>query len=283
MKSQPMNPTHRRHETTTPLAHGFRSVDGTEDPGRFAAYLDAVTVQLNGHKRESYNMLELHPGKTILEVGCGTGDDARAMAAQVAPRGQVVGIDNSARLIAEARARARATRVPVEFIVGDAHGTGLSTDSFDGARVERTLQHVERPESVLAEMRRVVRSGGWIVAGEPDWDTLAIAASDHTLTRSITRTVSDRVAHGCIGRDLPALMVTAGLRDLTVQPISLVTRSVAVATDIFQLDSAAEDPRVAGAHQPERISAWISELQQRDAQGRFFAALGGFLVRARVS
>lgn len=283
MKTRSMIPTHPDHSTIKALAHGFRSVDSTEDPARFAAYLDAVAVQLKEHKRESYNMLELHPGKVILEVGCGTGDDARAMAVQVAPGGRVVGVDNSVRFIAEARARASATQLPVEFIVGDAHATGLATDSFDGARVERTLQHVEQPESVLAEMRRVVRSGGWIVAGEPDWDTLTIAASDHTLTRTITRTVSDRVAHGCIGRHLPALMAAAGLRDLTIQPITLMTQSVAVATDIFQLDAAAEDEKVAGAHQPERINAWISELHQRDAQARFFAALGGFLVSARVS
>jgi drug/metabolite transporter superfamily protein YnfA len=62
-----------------------------------------------------------------------------------------------------------------------------------------------------------------------------------------------------------------------------MTQSVAVAIDIFQLDAAAEDEQVAGAHQPERVNAWISELHQRDAQGRFFAALGGFLVSARVS
>ena len=245
-----MNPTHPEHETIKALAHGFRSVDGTEDPARFAAYLDAVAVQLKGHKRESYNMLELHPGKVILEVRLRHRGRCPCHGRSSRPGGQVVGIDNSARLIAEARARASATQVPVEFIVGDAHATGLATDSFDGARVERSLQHVERPEAVLAEMRRVVRSGGWIVAGEPDWDTLAIAASDHTLTRSITRTISDRVAHGCIGRHLPAPDGYRRPSDLTVQPITLVTRSVAVATDIFQLDSAAEDPRAAARTSP---------------------------------
>lgn len=277
-----MRPRHPDPESAEALARGFRNVDAAEDPGRFAAYLDAVAVQLKEHKRESYEMLELRPGDVVLEVGCGTGDDARALAAQVAPSGRVVGIDISAQLIGEARARAGAKQGAVEFIVGDAHATGLAADSFDGARVERCLQHVECPEAVIAEMRRVVRGGGWIVAAEPDWETLAIDASDHTFTRSVTRTLSDRAAHGCIGRHLPGLMVAAGLEDLTIRPMTLLTRSLAVATDIFLLGSALEDLRLRAAYEPERVHAWTSDLEQRDADGRFFAALGGFLVRARV-
>jgi SAM-dependent methyltransferase len=278
-----MNPTNHEPESSHALAQGFRDVDGAASPTPFAAYLDAVAIQLKEHKRASYNMLELRPGDRVLEVGCGTGDDARALAVDVVPGGNVVGIDISARLIEHARARSRTTEEPVDFIVADAQATGLATDSFDAARVERCLQHVERPQAVIGEMRRVVRPGGWVVAGEPDWDTLAIDATDHTLTRSITQTLSDRhVMHGTIGRHLAALMVTAGLQDLTIRPITLLTRSFAVASDVFLLRSATEDPRVRSANKPERLRAWLSDLQQREAQGRFFAALGGFLVRARV-
>jgi ubiquinone/menaquinone biosynthesis C-methylase UbiE len=277
-----MSATHPNAEPANALAQGFRNVDGAENPERFAAYLDAVAVQLKAHKRESYKMLDLRPGSAVLDVGCGTGDDARALAAQVAPGGRVVGIDISVRLIEEARARAGVTGEPVEFVVGDAHATGLGSNTFDGARVERCLQHVELPEVVITEMRRVVRTGGWIVAAEPDWGTLAISASDRTLTRSITRTLTDSAANGCVGRHLPAMMVSAGLRDVTIRPIKLITRSLALAVDIFALGSAAQDPGVRAAYKPERIRAWMSDLERRDAEERFFAGLGGFLVRARV-
>lgn len=48
--------------------------------------------------------LPLAPGMRVLEIGCGPGALARAMAARVAPGGAVVGIDRSARAIAQARA-----------------------------------------------------------------------------------------------------------------------------------------------------------------------------------
>lgn len=48
--------------------------------------------------------LPLAPGMRVLEIGCGPGALARAMAERVAPGGAVVGIDRSARAIAQARA-----------------------------------------------------------------------------------------------------------------------------------------------------------------------------------
>jgi SAM-dependent methyltransferase len=234
------------------LAEGFRDIDCTGDPARFAAYLDAVAEQLAEHKRASYDMLEVRAGQCVLDVGCGTGDDARALAARVAPGGHVIGIDVSARMIDSARARGGAA----EFMVADAHTIDLPSDCFDAARVERCLQHVARPGDVIAEMRRVVRPGGWLVAAEPDWGTLVVAGAGRPH-------YDDHVAHPRIGSELAGLLVAAGLTDLSIRPLTLVTRSLAVACQLFQLG--------------ER-----DELRRRDAAGRFFAALTGFAVRARV-
>lgn len=51
--------------------------------------------------------LPLRPGLRVLEVGCGPGALARAMAERVGPQGQVLGIDRSARAIAQAQAACR--------------------------------------------------------------------------------------------------------------------------------------------------------------------------------
>jgi ubiquinone/menaquinone biosynthesis C-methylase UbiE len=62
--------------------------------------------------------MEPSPGKVLLDVGCGRGDDVRALAGRVAPTGRVFGIDRSATLIHEARG---AGPVPgADFEVADA-------------------------------------------------------------------------------------------------------------------------------------------------------------------
>jgi cyclopropane fatty-acyl-phospholipid synthase-like methyltransferase len=49
--------------------------------------------------------LPITPGMRVLEVGCGTGALARAIAARIGPEGHVLGIDRSARAIESAIAR----------------------------------------------------------------------------------------------------------------------------------------------------------------------------------
>jgi precorrin-6B methylase 2 len=48
--------------------------------------------------------LPLSPGMRVLEVGCGTGAAARAVAARVGPGGHVLAVDRSARAVAQVRA-----------------------------------------------------------------------------------------------------------------------------------------------------------------------------------
>lgn len=57
--------------------------------------------QLSSRLQQILDALTLQPGMRVLEVGCGPGALARAIAARVAP-GRVLGIDRSARAIAQA-------------------------------------------------------------------------------------------------------------------------------------------------------------------------------------
>ena len=82
-------------------------------------------------------MLELNPGNRVLDVGCGTGDDAREIAALVGPTGTVVGLDASATMVAEARKRALATELSIEFIEGDALNLPFPAESWQRSAGDR--------------------------------------------------------------------------------------------------------------------------------------------------
>jgi len=100
----------------------FANVEGTENPGALVTFLDS-RASIEGEreiKELELAMLELNPGNRVLDVGCGTGDDAREIAALVGPTGTVVGLDASATMVAEARKRALATELSIEFIEADA-------------------------------------------------------------------------------------------------------------------------------------------------------------------
>ena len=91
----------RERDITT----GFRDVDRTGDPGYYMRFLEGVSSveRIRQFKRRSFELMQVRPGDHVLDVGCGLGDDVRALAALVGPTGRALGIDASEAMIAEAR------------------------------------------------------------------------------------------------------------------------------------------------------------------------------------
>jgi SAM-dependent methyltransferase len=123
---------------------GWRSVD--RDAAGVAHFLEAATQILGSIKRKSIDMLRLQPGASVLDVGCGLGSDAVAMAERVGAAGRVVGIDASQELIAKAVERTQAMDLRPEFRVGNAALSILpTTRSMPVARTgccsTYTIQH----------------------------------------------------------------------------------------------------------------------------------------------
>ncbi len=93
----------------------------------------------------------------ILEIGVGSGLN---LPIYTDAAEHVTGIDPSPELLRYARKRAEQARPPVELREGAAEALPLETGSFDCVTVTWTLCSVDSVERVLAELRRVLRSGG---------------------------------------------------------------------------------------------------------------------------
>jgi len=259
------------------LARDFTDIDSAPDPERCVSYLDAVATAepIAAGKRRRDRLLALRPGDAALDVGCGTGDDIRALASLVGPNGRVVGFDASRSLIAEARRRTTAEHGPVEFIVGDAHALPFEDGEFDAARIERTLQHVENPGQVLCELVRVVRPGGVIVTCEPDWGTLVFDATEPELARLAERIATSSLRHGWIGRQLRGRLLDAGCADATVTAETIVIDDYATLQRLGNIE-------LLIAREP-RLEALVVDLRSRAARGRLFTSLTTFTVCGRVT
>jgi ubiquinone/menaquinone biosynthesis C-methylase UbiE len=94
-------------------------------------------------------------GKVALEVGCGTGLILQRTAKSAR---EALGIDLSAGMLA--RARQRGLRV----VQASATALPFATASVDVAYSFKVLAHIPDIRGALAEMARVVRPGGWVLA-----------------------------------------------------------------------------------------------------------------------
>jgi SAM-dependent methyltransferase len=119
--------------------------------------------------------------------------------------------------------------------LGDAHLLPVRDRSADRARADRVLQHLEDPRRALAELRRVLRTGGLLGLAEPDWDTLVIDSTVDDAARSLAAYIGSRVRNRSIGHQLVRLVTHEGFEVSTVDAIALVFRDPATADTVLGL------------------------------------------------
>ena len=190
----------------------------------------------------------------------------------------------SARPHAAARQRGAALGLPLEFAVGDAHALDFPDDSFDAARTDRVLQHLDDPAKAVCEMARVVRPGGRLAVLEPDWESIALGGVDRAVARAVVRYKADvAIAHGTVGRDVRRLLVEAGCVDVMAQQGSITFGSLDFAERVMSLRPSLDGAVRQGWVDVAQAETWWSALNELDQAGKFFAAMSGIIASATVA
>ncbi|MBN9690337.1 MAG: ubiquinone/menaquinone biosynthesis methyltransferase [Verrucomicrobia bacterium] len=121
-------------------------------------------------KRRLIRLAAIQPGEPALDVCCGTGDVALALARAGA---EVTGIDFSEPMLAVARRRGgESGATPVRFLQGDALNLPFADGSFAVVTISYGLRNLADFQAGLAELDRVLRPGGRLLIldfGKPDW------------------------------------------------------------------------------------------------------------------
>jgi len=258
---------------------GFEDIDASADQQSFFQFLD-LADRLPSITKYRERMLELCPtgdGSTVLDVGCGLGNEATRIAHRVGKTGMVYGADTSEAMIAEARRRTPELGLPLEFQVCDAHGLAFEDASFDVCRSERVFLYLENPATAIAEMARVTRPGGHVIVFDFDYVTRFIDSDFAPMTRQVEALLARDARNPAIGRELPHLMRKARLKVDAIEPVTFLT-TVAIARRVY---AAALSKGVAtGVFTAADVEAWWREQEAMEQDGRFYHAQHGYIVAA---
>ena len=114
------------------------------------------------------------PGRRILDVASGVGQDSLALAARGA---QVVGAEPSRRMTQMARLfaddKVKAGAVEPDWVQGWADRLPFATGSFDAVICKGAIDHFDQPEQAIAEMARVCAGDGRVVLAIANFESLA--------------------------------------------------------------------------------------------------------------
>ena len=130
------------------------------------AYLDSDERRRLLDPQSILDLLPLRPGDTVADIGCGTGFFAEPLARAVAP-GQLLAFDVQPEMVETTRERA--ARAGLSNLTAATSPEGrlpLADATLDGALAAFVLHETTELATALAEVRRVLKPGGWFAALE---------------------------------------------------------------------------------------------------------------------
>lgn len=224
-------------------------------------------------------------GKTILELGCGTGRLLYDLSCAIGSTGAAIGLEPQRWLAEEATQflldikRLR----NLSILPGRAESIPLIQESVDACVAQTTLIHIPPSKllAVCAEVKRILKPGGKFISVDQDGDTWVIDHPQREVTRKIVRFNSDyRYADGWTGRHLRRLFMQTGFTDVKIECIPY---SVTEHDDYLYLmaERIAKSAAERGAISENECRDWLSELKKRATDGNFFSSISFFCCQGR--
>ena len=113
-------------------------------------------------RQKAIRLAKIPQGAKVLDLCCGTGDFAFALASMLGESSEVIAMDFVPQMLelAEKKKRAHPAHRNIHFSQGDAMNISLASDSVDAVTIGFGIRNVDDPAICLQEIKRVLSSDG---------------------------------------------------------------------------------------------------------------------------
>ena len=162
--------------------------------GAFVERFEREGREVYDHREAIVAKAALGKGKTVADIGAGTGLFTPYLSAAVGPKGTVIAVDIVPKFLSHIENRARELKLKnISTVLCTAKSSRLKPGSVDLVFICDTYHHFEYPQSTLQSIHKALRPGGEIyliefkrIKGESsDWIMNHVRAGEEVFAKEI--------------------------------------------------------------------------------------------------
>jgi SAM-dependent methyltransferase len=260
---EPLVPTLSGHYCTITLGGAALGVVAALEVRGRSVYLGMV--------RNVLDAVQLRPGETVLDVGCGSGVVIRETARRTGGANRLFAVDISPYLLREAAGLAKQEGLGdrITFQEGRAEALPFPPDSID-VTLACTVFEEGDADRMLAELVRVTKPSGRVAVivraiDMPAWVNLPLDAALKSKAEAPGLIGAGAVAGGCADASLYQRFRAAGLTEPTFFPQLAAVTTADPRRPMFQ-------QQILGRLNPDEAAEWRHAVTRAEAEGSFFIA-----------
>ncbi|MBW4707136.1 methyltransferase domain-containing protein [Roseobacter sp. YSTF-M11] len=231
-------------------------------------------------RRKAFDALHLSEGDFVVDIGCGNGLLTEEIARAVGSSGQVIGIDPSDDMRTAASLRCSAFQT-TEIVNGSADALPLKDGEVDKVVAVQVLEYLPDIPTAIAQVHRVLTTGGRFVAVDTGCKTLDWFSEDEDRMRRVQEAWDHHYVEPRVAALWPRLVRNAGFVAVEVKPFTfadVTLRPDGVAFMLLHLMSSYASEN--GHMSSKETKAWFDEQIDLAQQGRFFFSLTYYQMSA---
>ena len=256
----------------------FQRVDGLEQ-ATIERIIDRLeyrgTDPVFSAMRDAYlDDIDLASADRVIEIGCGTGVVARAIAQRREFTGDLYATDLTKAFIDAAVRLAEGEGLDdrIRFAVGDSNRIAPVEGGYDIVIGHTLISHVEDPDGLVAKAASVLAPGGRLVLFDGDYASLVTATGDADLDARVSESTKQvACANPTVLRELPRLLRRHGL---VIEAVLDHVYSEIGHSQFFLVMAEYAAPMLgaSGKVATEDVDRWLRELRSANDDDVFFGA-----------
>ena len=242
----------------------------------------AMTQELAARRNAVLEALVPRRGERVLEVGCGAGLLLRDIGLAVGPHGLAAGVDVSPDQIYAAEQECAGVPA-VKPEVADIRALTYPREVFDAAVAVQVVEYIEDVAAALAEIRRVLKTGGRLLCLATNWDSAFWHGADPGLSREMMTVWDGHAPHPNLPARLSPLLVATGFRAVRQLPVPIVNSSLHENSFAYWAARLMASYAISTGFPQERAQAWLDQLEKAEEADEFFFSSVPILTTATAA